>query len=90
MEALSVLCRLKISIKKIKLLITDYWHALLSFIAGALSLNVVIVSLVIVMIYAIYQITENEEEFRSIRDLVLFLTCFLLGYLTGKTFLPLL
>lgn len=80
----------KVSIKKIVFLITDYWHILLSFIAGIISISLSIASLAIVLVYVIYQAVEEEEEFRSIRDLVLFLTCFLLGYLTGKTFLPLL
>jgi hypothetical protein len=71
----------RIKARQIVFLPFDYWHLFLSFIAGLIALPMSIVSLAISLVYVAYQITEKkEDEFRTVRDLVMFLVGFLLGF----------
>jgi hypothetical protein len=71
--------RHRIKARQIVFLPLDYWHLFLSFIAGLIALPMSIVSLAMSLVYIVYQITEKkEDEFRTVRDLVVFLAGFLL------------
>lgn len=83
-KSLSKKSRFKAS--QIVFLLSDYWHVFLALVAGVSLFILPIASLVITLVYVVYQSTEKEDEFRSVRDLVLFLVGVLLGVLVYLSF----